>query len=305
VLIASENVLETEAPSSFSMTNSFLNKKVLFSTFFNACLLLSFSSIHSSAETLYSSTEVTSCPDNGYRGSATNVQTATVHHITDGDTLVLSDGKKIRLLGINTPEVDFHKPERSQPLGIQARSRLQEMLPDGTKIHLIFDQRKKDRYKRLLAFVRYNNNEGVEVDTGEVLLKEGLAWQYLILPNHLCWQNYRNAETQAYLNQSGVWDERNYATERATTASLSDKKRQYKRLSGTVTAIDHSSKNYWFVIDNNIWLGIARKDEHYFADEIGNINKGTSLVISGWMYRSYEKLRVKVRHPQAIRILQD
>ncbi len=305
MLIDSESVLETEAPSSYRMIISFLKKKVLLSTFFYASFFLSFIIIFACAETVYASTAVTNCPDNSYRKSTKNIKTAFVHHITDGDTLVLTDGKKVRLLGINTPEVNFHKPEQSQPLGISARSRLQELLPDGTQVTLIFDQRKKDRYKRLLAFVRYTNNEGVEIDTGEVLLKEGLAWQYLILPNQVCWKKYRQAETKAYEKQSGVWDKRNYQTERAANTSLSDQKRQYKRLSGTVTAIDHSSKNFSFIIDETIWLGIARKDANNFAGEIENIKKGTSLHVSGWMYRSYEKLRIKVRHPQAIRILRN
>ncbi|MCP4413163.1 MAG: thermonuclease family protein [Gammaproteobacteria bacterium] len=281
----------------------FLNKKVLLSTFFYACLLLPFTAIITSPETVGASTVFSNCPDISYKKSTKNIKTAFVHHITDGDTLVLTDGKKVRLLGINTPEVDFNKLEQSQPLGISARNRLQELLPDGTQVTLIFDQRKKDRYKRLLAFVRYTNNEGVEIDTGEVLLKEGLAWQYVILPNQLCWKNYRQAETKAYEKQTGVWNKRNYQTERAATTFLSDQKRQYKRLSGTVTAIEHSSKNFWFIIDDIIWFGIARKDANYFADEIENIKKGTSLQVSGWMYRSYEKLRIKARHPQAIRIL--
>ncbi len=305
MLIVSENVLEIEAPSSFRMKISFLKKKVLLSTFFYGCLLLPFITSITNTETVYASSAVTNCPENNYRKSSKNIKTAFVHHITDGDTLVLTDGKKVRLLGINTPEINFHKPEQSQPLGISARSRLQELLPDGTQVTLIFDQRKKDRYKRLLAFVRYTNNEGVEIDTGEVLLQEGLAWQYLILPNQLCWKNYRQAETKAYKKQSGVWDRRNYQTERAAITSLSDQKRQYKRLSGTVTATDHSSKNFWFIIDDTIWFGIARKDAHNFAGEIENIKKGTSLLVSGWMYRSYEKLRIKARHPQAIRILRN
>jgi len=274
------------------------------STFFYACLLLPNLSI-TDPETLYAATTQVNCPDTSYRKSTSNVKSAFVHHIIDGDTLVLTDGKKVRLLGINTPEVSFQKRQQSQPLGISARSRLQEMLPDGSQVTLIFDQRKKDRYKRLLAFVRYKNNEGVEIDTGEVLLREGLAWQYLILPNHLCWQHYRQAETKAYEKQSGVWDKRNYQTERAATTTLSNQKRQYKRLLGTVTATDHSAKNYWFIIDDTVWLGIARKDTHYFGSEIGSIKKGTSLLISGWMYRSYQKLRIKARHPQSIRIFQD
>lgn len=287
------------------MIISFLNKKVLISTFFYGCFLLPVISSFTHQERVYASTTHGDCPDSSYKNTTSNVKSAIVHHIIDGDTLVLTDGKKIRLLGINTPEVNLKKPQQSQPLGISARSRLQELIPDGSEVTLIFDQRKKDRYKRLLAFVRYRNKHGVEIDTGEVLLKEGLAWQYLILPNQLCWENYRHAESIAYNRQSGVWDKQNYQIEKASTVVLSDKKRLYKRLSGTVTGLDHSSKNYWFIVDDRIWFGIARKDAHYFGGEIESIKQGTRLLLSGWMYQSYNKLRIKARHPQAIRIFQE
>ncbi len=77
-MIASENVLETEAPSSFRMTNSFLNKKVLKSTFFYVCLLLPFLTSITVPETVYASNTLVECPDTSYRKTTSNVKTALV-----------------------------------------------------------------------------------------------------------------------------------------------------------------------------------------------------------------------------------
>lgn len=263
-----------------------LIKKVLISTFFCVCLSLS------STGFIWANT-ATSCPDSHAASEFT------VHHITDGDTLVLNNGERVRILGINTPEVNFKKPERSDPMAIEARQRLQQLLPDGTRVRLVFDERKKDRYKRLLAFVRYGN----DLDVGEQLLEEGLAWQYLILPNQLCWQRYRKAEDKAFNNGLGVWNTDNYRIRNASDAEVSGKKRQYARLRGEITGTEHSSKNYWFIIDDRVWIGISRKDASQHFGGMEQYQIGQSILVSGWMYKSYDKIRIKPRHPQAIRIL--
>jgi len=284
------------------MQKSLKIKKVLISTFFCVCLSLTPAVVANKDDT--NSSQI-NCPssDEAVNNRGYGAEAAFVHHITDGDTLVLTNGERVRLLGINTPEVNFRNPEKSQPLAIDARNRLKQMLPDGSRVTLIFDQRKKDRYKRQLAFIRYTDEQGNELDIGEQLLEQGLAWQYLILPNQLCWQNYREAETKAYKNQIGVWDKTYYQIEKASRIISGDKKRQYRRIAGKVTASEHSKKNYWFIIDDNVWLGIAKKDSHYFNEAIEKIKNGTLIQISGWMYRSYGKLRIKARHPQALRFL--
>lgn len=293
-MTVSESVLETEASNSQGMHYSLMIKKVLISTFFCVCVFFT--------KTVIANESGGSSPSVNCPGSS-KAETAFVHHIIDGDTLVLTNGKKVRLLGINTPEVNFRKPGKSQPLAVQARQRLQEMLPDGSQVSLIFDQRRKDRYKRLLAFVRYLDKEGIEQDIGEQLLKQGLAWQYLILPNQLCWSDYRHAENKAYSQQKGVWDSANYQTGRAGLIRLTHKKREYKRVVGQITSIEHSEKNYWFILDEKLWIGIAKKDARHFGEGIGKIKNGSLIQVSGWLYQSYGNLRIKVRHPQAIRLV--
>ena len=52
-----------------------------------------------------------------YSGALENV---VIRSVTDGDTLVLNDGRKVRLLGINTPELGFGG-EASEPYAVDAK----------------------------------------------------------------------------------------------------------------------------------------------------------------------------------------
>ena len=84
-----------------------------------------------------------------------NSDNGTVVSITDGDTLVASvNGKDqtIRLLNIDTPETK-HPDKPAECLGPEATDFLKEMLPAGTKIKLMYDVERTDKYGRTLAAV--------------------------------------------------------------------------------------------------------------------------------------------------------
>ncbi|TXL15040.1 hypothetical protein BMR05_04860 [Methylococcaceae bacterium HT4] len=74
-----------------------------------------------------------------------------VKKVYDGDTVLLNDGRKIRLIGINTPEIEYAK-QSGQAGGDVARKWLTQQLLNTT-IRLEFDQEKQDKYKRYLAHV--------------------------------------------------------------------------------------------------------------------------------------------------------
>lgn len=71
-------------------------------------------------------------------------ETYTVKRVIDGDTLELSNGEKIRLIGINIPEVDTKKTETRDFI---------KSLVEGKKVRLEFDVQKRDKSGWLLAYV--------------------------------------------------------------------------------------------------------------------------------------------------------
>src|SRR5690554_7779101 len=80
----------------------------------------------------------------------TDTQRADVAHVHDGDTLFIQpegttargDQVKVRLVGIDTPEV---QPD-VECYGAEARAALRELLPDGATVRYTFDREPYDQY---------------------------------------------------------------------------------------------------------------------------------------------------------------
>lgn len=88
--------------------------------------------------------------------------------VYDGDTFTL-DGERIRIAAIDTPERSTPQCDAEKRLARLARSRLAQLLGDGSAIALERHP-SPDRYGRTLARVTVN---GLDVST--VLIREGLA----------------------------------------------------------------------------------------------------------------------------------
>ena len=105
-------------------------------------------------------------------------ETATVARVVDGDTIVLEDGRKVRYIGIDTPEtVDPNRPVGC--FGKEA-SVFNTQLVDKKQVWLEKDVSDMDRYGRLLRYV-YILPEGSEptsenlIAVNELLLSRGYA----------------------------------------------------------------------------------------------------------------------------------
>ena len=71
-----------------------------------------------------------------------NRQLHRVKNVYDGDTIILENGDRVRLLGINTPEIEG-RFRQDEPGGIAAKEWLQDQLKDG-KVFLEYDKEKQD-----------------------------------------------------------------------------------------------------------------------------------------------------------------
>lgn len=107
----------------------------------------------------------------------------------DGDTLTL-DGQRIRLLGMDTPELAqvCKRDGADWRCGVAARSRLAELLRAGP---IICRMQGTDRYDRRLA--RCENAAG---DLGARMVREGLAVAY---------GGYEDEEQFARAERKGLW----------------------------------------------------------------------------------------------------
>ena len=84
----------------------------------------------------------------GYARAETSVY---VRWVDDGDTIVLADGRRIRYIGINSPEIG-HADIKPEPLGPEAKNFNKQMVFQKY-VRLEFDKEKMDHYGRNLAYI--------------------------------------------------------------------------------------------------------------------------------------------------------
>jgi micrococcal nuclease len=85
----------------------------------------------------------------------------TVERIVDGDTLVLADGKHVRLVQIDAPEA-----QEGECFGEEATTALEGLAPPGARVRLEADPAldRVDRFDRLLRYVtRDGRNVNLEL----------------------------------------------------------------------------------------------------------------------------------------------
>jgi len=123
--------------------------------------------------------------------------------VVDGDTIELSNGERVRYIGIDTPEIRekensnwVYKP---MPFAEKAKD-FNRKLVEGKSVKLEFDVQKKDKYKRLLAYV-YAEDKMVNVE----MVREGLAMIYTYPPNVKYSQRFLDAQREARDNNRGLW----------------------------------------------------------------------------------------------------
>lgn len=133
-----------------------------------------------------------------------------VKHVIDGDTFRLEDGRRVRLIGVDCPEMFVRsapdaEPDRTrtEPWAREATAFTQEFIGDG-QVELRFDRERLDQYDRLLAYV-YRDDRLLN----EELLRAGLAEARLRFHygDHYK-RRFEKAEKAAQEERLGIWSER-------------------------------------------------------------------------------------------------
>ena len=128
-------------------------------------------------------------------------QTALVVKVVDGDTVVLAGGARVRVLGIDAPEMerDGHPADF---LAHQSKAALAEMILNRTVI-LSYDRLRYDHYGRVLAYLFLPDHTLVNAE----LVRRGLARVYFISPNLRYQKELLVAQQEAIGAQRGVWQQ--------------------------------------------------------------------------------------------------
>ena len=120
-----------------------------------------------------------------------------ITRVVDGDTVELDNGKTVRLIGIDTPEV-----YGGTECGGAEASAYMERIASGRRVSVRTDptQDTYDRYGRLLAYL-----DAGGTDLGEAVLRAGWARVYVYDQPFRRLAAYRQAGSTARKGDRGIW----------------------------------------------------------------------------------------------------
>jgi len=282
VSTVSANVSVLAHSASKSMPNARITKKTLFSVFFIACFFI---------PTLFAAaiSDVAGCPQFADFPQA-QFHRGQVRWLPDGDTVHTLAGEKLRLLHINTPEINATKPKPSEPFALAAKSKLAQLLGESGQIYWLTDAKAKDKYGRDLVLLFNAKGQFVNAE----LAAAGLAHMLVIPPNQRYWQCIYRAQQHARELKLGIWATPSVY---ARPLTLLRPNEGFQLIDGTISEIKPSSKQSWLILDNQVWVGIPNPDQVYFNDEQRAFKVGQKITLWGYLYLSHDKLRVKLHHP--------
>ena len=121
-----------------------------------------------------------------------------VERVVDGDTIVVRDVGRVRLIGVDTPET-VHPSRPVEFFGKEA-SAFTKRLVDGKRVRLEYDQQRTDRYGRTLAYVHLPDGTFVNAE----IIRRGYGHAYTRFPFKYL-DRFRGLERDARRAGRGLW----------------------------------------------------------------------------------------------------
>ena len=220
----------------------------------------------------------------------------TVRKVFDGDTVELTDGRHVRFIGINTPEL-AHENKPAEPLAEEARRVLETALEKDHTALLRYDAERLDVHQRTLAHLYLSDHRSIEA----MLLEQGLAFWIAFPPGLYDAECYRAREQHARSAKLGIWSNAYYAPMNANHVGPGSD--GFHLVKGRVGRVGQSKKNIWLNLAPNMALRIAREDLQYFTSYKPESLSGRDVVARGWitLFRNGDYV-MRVRHPAALEL---
>ena len=196
-----------------------------------------------------------------------------VQRVVDGDTLRLKDGRNVRLIGINTPELG-REGRTAEPFAEAARRRLQALVDASNgRVMLQLGQESKDRYGRTLAHAYDRNGRNLEAQ----LLAEGLGYLVAVAPNLDLVDCQLSAEQSARAAKAGLWRQ-------LKVLSPADiRTGGFALIQGRVQRVEHNGGGVWLEMGDSLVLHISRQNlEAFNLDEVTAL-QGQTVEARGWV----------------------
>lgn len=216
-----------------------------------------------------------------------------VKKVVDGDTVVLADGRSLRLIGINAPELG-RKGAADDPLAAAADAELARLLRAGG-LRLAAGRDAFDRHGRTLGDLFLADGRLA----AEALVRAGLGFAVAVPPNDAHIACLLDAEGAARAARRGLWADPSYWSFDAARppAQLAGK---FRRATGTVSARAERRAGLALDLDGEVELWVPAERRAALSAALGRAAVGDRITVRGWWssYRGRPSLRLE--HPAQV-----
>ena len=226
-----------------------------------------------------------------------------VKSVVDGDTLILRDGREIRLVGIQAPKLPLgRRGFKAWPLAGEAKQAL-EKLTLGKRLTLSFGGRRMDRHGRWLAHLHTKSRLWVQ----GALLKEGMARVYSFADNRAVIAEMLALEREARAAKRGIWGKDFYQVLKAE--KIERRTRGFQIVEGRVLKVALTRRrtylNFGRDWKRDFTIVIEARSRRAFPERGARLKKleGKRVRVRGWL-RWRNGPMLTATHPEQIEVLE-
>ncbi len=212
--------------------------------------------------------------------------------VYDGDTVTLDQKIRVRLLGINTPELR-QRGREAEPFGETASKWLRKKLLNHS-VSLVYDVEHKDRYGRHLAHLFMEKGEHINL----TLVAQGLAFVSIVPPNTLHLESLLKAENDAMGAGLGLWAHSRYQAKEVGHFVRSLHGKGWYRLTGKIQSLATFNWGTELTLHSKLKVRLQKKHNQPLPNYDPYVGK--PVEVRGWLSVKSGYYSVRVRHPSRI-----
>lgn len=203
---------------------------------------------------------------------------ARVVSVYDADTLTLTGGERVRLLGIDAPELG-RDGQPHEPFALQGRDYLRRLLAEsGHRVLIHQGDETRDRHGRLLAWLFLPDGRNVQ----RLLLEQGYVMQVTLAPNTAYASCLQPVELAARQARRGIWSQEVYHPGIPATAIPAGTQGAVI-LHGRVIRIGENKDNIWLSLEGRVALQMQKNSLTHAEQQQLRQLQGQQVRARGWL----------------------
>ncbi len=239
--------------------------------------------------------------DDSGTSSGLDTRPGIVAEVVDGDTVILDDGREIRLVGIQAPKLPLGRAGFvAWPLAEEAKRAMTELVL-GKRVRLAFTGRRVDRHGRWLAHLYDEDDSWIQ----GAMLERGLARIYTFADNDAPIAEMLTRERAARAARRGIWADSFYAIR--TPRNVGDHVGGFELVEGRVVSAavvrGRAYLNFGPDYKTDFTVTVAPANRRRF--EAAGIDlaalAGRTVRARGWI-ESYNGPMIEATHPDQLEI---